>query len=170
MHARKILARLLLTLSMCFAIPAWAQEETVWIADKNGCKVANPFPQPEETITWSGKCKNGFADGEGVLEWFVKGKSADRFEGMLEQGWAEGRGTLTRAEGSRYSGQWVRSMEEGEGRLDAPDGSSYEGRWKQGKPHGSGRYRTPDGRVISGEWVDGEYQDDETFEQDLNRT
>ena len=110
MHPQKQLTRFLLAVSLCCAVPAWAEGEVVWIADKNGCKVANPFPQPEETITWSGKCKNGFAEGEGVLEWFVKGNSADRYEGMLKQGWAEGKGTLTRAEGSRYNGQWVRSL------------------------------------------------------------
>lgn len=170
MNTWNIFPRLLLGLSMLFATTTWAENDVTWIADKNGCKVANPFPQADETITWTGKCKNGLADGEGVLEWFIKGKSADRYEGSMKLGWAEGKGTLTRTEGGRYTGEWKRSLQDGDGRFDAPDGSSYAGQWKQGKPHGAGRYRTPDGRVITGEWLDGEFQGDEEFEQDLNRT
>ena len=53
---------------------AVAGDEVTWIADSHGCKVANTFPRPGETITWSGKCKEGFADGDGVLQWFLDGK------------------------------------------------------------------------------------------------
>jgi len=53
-------------------------DETEWIADKRGCKVANPFPRAGESITWSGPCKNGFADGQGILQWFFNGKEDDQ--------------------------------------------------------------------------------------------
>ena len=42
-------------------------DETQWITDKRGCKVANIAPQEGESITWSGECKNGVAHGEGTL-------------------------------------------------------------------------------------------------------
>jgi len=45
-----------------------ADDEVAWIADSHGCKVANTFPRPGETITWSGSCSNGYADGDGVLQ------------------------------------------------------------------------------------------------------
>lgn len=135
-------------------------DDVNWIVDKAGCKVANPFPQPGESITWSGKCKDGLADGEGLLQWFVDGKAADTYEGTLQGGWAEGKGTLTRAEGGRYSGDWKRSLQDGDGRYDAPDGSWYEGQWKEGQPHGHGQFRRPDGKLFIGEWVDGVYEGD----------
>lgn len=44
-----------------------------------GCKVWNPNPQPNETFTWTGTCKEGFLSGAGVFEWRVDGKLAERF-------------------------------------------------------------------------------------------
>jgi hypothetical protein len=158
---------LVLNLLLPFAAAAADDADVNWIADSRGCKVANPFPQPGESIKWNGACRSGLADGAGVLEWFVDGKAADRFEGTLKDGWAEGKGTLTR-EGGRYAGEWKRSLQDGNGRYDSADGSWYEGEWKEGQPHGRGQYQTPDGRVISGTWTEGEYDGD--IEYDPNRT
>jgi hypothetical protein len=165
MRNLKWVPSILLLAAMAFAGTATADEDVAWIADKNGCKVANPFPQPGETITWSGKCKKGRADGEGVLQWFVNGKALDRYEGTLQEGWAEGNGTLARSDGSRYTGQWRRSQQEGDGRHEDADGSWYAGQWKAGKPHGRGQYQSSDGRRLEGEWVDGEFQDDDGDEE-----
>lgn len=148
-----------------FAFPAGAGDDVTWIADSRGCRVANTFPRPGETITWSGKCKDGFADGDGVLQWFLDGKQDDRFEGHLAMGWVEGRGVLAKAEGGTYAGDWKHSMQEGMGRYDAPDGSWYQGEWKNGMPNGQGEYRRADGKTFSGEWVDGVYQSGQPGEQ-----
>jgi hypothetical protein len=146
-----------------------ADDDVSWIADNNGCKIANPFPQPGETVTWSGGCKDGLADGEGMMQWFIDGKPLDMYEGTVKEGWAEGKGTLIR-EGGRYSGDWKRSMQDGNGRFDAPDGSWYEGQWKEGQPHGSGQYQTPDGRLITGTWVDGVFEGDMEDDNNPNKT
>lgn len=159
-----------IALMVSFLIPVaglCADGDVIFISDKNGCNVANPFPQPGESITWSGDCKNNVADGEGVLQWFVDGKIADKYEGTLKDGWAEGKGTLTRSEGGRYTGDWKHSLQDGDGRYDAADGSWYEGQWKDGQPHGHGQYQGPDGRSFVGEWVDGVYEGD-TEEDDDN--
>jgi hypothetical protein len=145
---------------------AGSDDDTTWIADRHGCKVANTFPRPGETITWSGKCKDGFADGDGVLQWFLDGKQDDRFEGHLALGWAEGRGSLAKVDGGSYLGEWKHSMQDGTGRYEAPDGSWYQGEWKNGMPNGQGEYRRADGRSFVGEWVDGVYQSGEPEEQD----
>jgi len=142
------------------ASAASSDEDVAWIADKRGCKVANTFPRPGETISWSGPCKNGFADGQGVLQWYLNGREDDRYEGKLEMGWAEGKGALYRAEGGKYEGDWKHSVQDGTGRYDGPDGSWYEGQWKNGKPHGQGQYRRPDGKIFIGQWVDGVYEGD----------
>jgi hypothetical protein len=139
---------------------AASENDESWIADNNGCKVANTFPREGETITWSGECKDGYANGTGILQWFLNGKEDDRFEGNLAMGWAEGRGTLNKADGGKYEGDWKHSIQEGEGRFEMPDGSFYDGQWKNGKPHGQGQYRRPDGKIFIGEWVDGVYVPD----------
>ena len=148
-----------------------ADEDVNWIADQKGCRIANPFPQPGESVNWTGGCKGGLADGSGKMQWYVDGKTTDRFEGELKEGWADGQGTLER-EGGRYTGEWKHSMQDGRGRFDAPDGSWYEGEWKQGKPHGNGQYQTPDGRLITGTWVDGEFEggDEDDGAYDPNKT
>lgn len=167
MHA--ILRTLLLgcTLSLAgISLPAHAADDANWIADKRGCKVANPFPREGETITWSGECKDGFATGQGVLQWFFNGKADDRYEGNLDAGWAEGRGVLNKGDGGKYDGEWKHSMQEGAGRYDAPDGSVYDGQWKNGKPNGAGQYRTPEGRMFMGQWKDGVFEGDEEPDQE----
>ncbi len=168
---RSSIARMALALSLLIPLAGLCADNDVsWIADKAGCKVANPFPQPGESISWNGQCRNGTADGEGVLQWYVDGKAADKYEGTLKEGWAEGKGSLTRAEGGRYEGDWKHSLQDGDGRYDAPDGSIYEGQWRQGQPHGHGQFRTPDGRTVIGEWVDGVFEGDMEPEDDPNRT
>jgi len=133
-------------------------DDTPTIADKNGCKVYNPMPQEQETISWSGSCRNGFADGTGTLDWFIGGQLEERYEGELKMGWADGEGTYVSRRGVRYKGQWKDSLQDGKGIIQNPDGSVYEGEWKKGKPNGWGVYRAPNGEVLEGEWVDGEFK------------
>jgi len=50
---RIVLHRIFLLFVLLFAAfgaLAAGDEDVVWIADSKGCKVANPFPQPGETI------------------------------------------------------------------------------------------------------------------------
>ncbi len=139
------------------ASAGYAQDtETPTIADENGCKVYNPMPQQEETISWSGECRNGFADGSGTLDWFIGGQLEERYEGELNMGWADGEGTYVSRRGVRYKGGWKNSLQNGKGTIQNPDGSVYQGEWKDGKPHGWGMYRAPNGETLEGEWVDGE--------------
>ncbi|MDP2755165.1 MAG: hypothetical protein Q8P40_12360 [Nitrospirota bacterium] len=44
--------------------------EPNWITTDKGCKVWNPFPKPNESVTWSGECVDGKAHGYGVLQWY----------------------------------------------------------------------------------------------------
>ncbi|UCH47283.1 MAG: hypothetical protein JSU95_14490 [Betaproteobacteria bacterium] len=130
--------------------------DTATIADKNGCKVYNPMPQQDESISWSGGCRDGFAHGNGILDWFIGGQLEERYEGELKMGWADGEGTYVSRRGVRYKGGWKNSLQDGKGIIQNPDGSIYDGEWKEGKPHGRGAYRSPNGETVEGEWVDGE--------------
>ncbi len=45
-----------------------------WIMDRNtGCKVRNPYLYPDRQLEWSGKCVNGFAEGNGTISWYKDG-------------------------------------------------------------------------------------------------
>ena len=136
-----------------------ADDRTQWIADANGCKVVNLSPQDGESISWSGGCERGLANGEGTLTWFVNGVRTEVYEGMMVDGYAEGRGRLRSAGGS-YLGEWKRSLQHGRGRYDDADGSWYQGEWSDGQPHGRGQMMTPDGQLLRGYWNKGEFEDE----------
>ena len=38
-----------------------------WITDNHGCKVWDSLPSANESVSWSGPCKDGYADGKGTL-------------------------------------------------------------------------------------------------------
>tara|TARA_S200000501_G_scaffold369660_1_gene409494 strand:+ start:2005 stop:2505 length:501 start_codon:yes stop_codon:yes gene_type:complete len=143
-----------------------SDKSVTWILDEKGCKVANVFPQEDETITWTGKCDNYLANGQGKLTWKIKGKVTNVYEGNMVKGWAEGKGTLTRETGV-YKGEWKQSLQHGKGHYKHYDGSWYDGYWKEGHPHGHGQMLTPDGRLISGTWYDGVYEDEKKATDDL---
>ena len=162
----KLLATLVAVILCARFAPALA-DETPWIADDKGCKIANPFPQPKESIAWTGGCVDGLAEGEGILQWLEDGKVTARYEGQLSKGWANGRGVLTNPNGTVYKGEWKDSRENGEGKLDWPDGSWYEGQWRDGKPNGYGQYRSPEGRLLTGKFVDGQFEPNEKEQEQL---
>lgn len=154
-----MIRNLLVTMIAAFVIaaPAFAQNnQTATVEDQNGCKVYNPLPQENETVKWSGACRNGYIDGKGVLEWHIGGHLEERYEGDMKSGWAEGIGTFVSRQGMRYQGEWKRSQQEGKGVSQGPDGSAYDGEWRAGKPHGWGTFTGSDGESITGEWEDGE--------------
>ena len=134
-----------------------------WITDSKGCKVANVFPQEDESISWTGACEQGLANGEGKLTWLINGIVTDTYEGQLVKGWAEGEGKLTRKDGV-YTGEWKNSLQNGKGRYQHEDGTWYQGGWKDGKPHGHGQMLTPEGKIFSGTWYDGYYEDEQPAE------
>ena len=100
---------------------AWAQTEKQappdWITTTNQpCKVWNPEPQPNESVTWSGACKDGLATGQGILRWTENGKPDVVYEGGYANGKRNGHGVMTTPEGQRVEGVWI------DDKLLAPDG------------------------------------------------
>lgn len=97
--------------AIVFASQAMAQPEKPkpdWITTTNQpCKVWNPEPQADESVTWSGDCKDGFATGKGVLRWTENGKPDVVFDGEYRNGKRNGRGVLTTPDGDHVEGVWV---------------------------------------------------------------
>jgi hypothetical protein len=93
-------------------MPSFAQTDKsappAWIADaKTGCKVWNPAPQQHEAIRWSGGCsKDGYAQGNGTLQWTENGKPGDRYAGAYQAGKRNGHGVVVDAQGNRVEGDW----------------------------------------------------------------
>src|SRR6267143_24691 len=120
--------------SLLLAMHALAQTATPdWVADLgNGCKVWSSYPEPNATISWSGDCKNGLAQGVGVLQWFKDGKAHSRYEGEYRDGKLNGRGVYTWVSGGRYEGELKDNKPNGRGVFTFADGDRYEGSWTNG--------------------------------------
>ncbi len=56
---------------------------------KKGCLVWNADAQEDETITWTGSCKDGYANGQGVLTYTTK-TAIETTHGTLKNGMLEG--------------------------------------------------------------------------------
>lgn len=69
--------------------------DSTWITASSGCKVYNPNPVRNESITWTGECPDGYASGVGTLTWFKNKKAADYYTGMLKRGIPQGKGKYT---------------------------------------------------------------------------
>lgn len=127
-----------------------------WTADaRTGCRVWNSAPEPGESISWSGGCRDDLAQGHGVLQWFMDGKPGSRFEGEYREGLLNGRGVYVFANGSRYDGEYADDLRSGRGVFTHPDGESYDGEWRSGLPNGPGRLKRADGTVVWGDWRNG---------------
>src|ERR1700721_3190158 len=64
-----------------------------WITATNQpCRIWNPEPQPDESVTWSGPCKDGLASGKGILRWTENGKPDAVFDGEYAGGKPNGAG------------------------------------------------------------------------------
>jgi len=54
-------------LSALLSTAALADEQDKFSIGEPDCRVVNSGPRANERITWRGGCKDGFADGSGVL-------------------------------------------------------------------------------------------------------
>ena len=84
---------------------------------------------------------DGYADGKGLLQWYIKNVPNTRYEGALQRGQLSGKGKLTMPDGPTYDGHWLAGKQQGKGVQSMPDGSRYEGEWKNGQPDGRGVFR-----------------------------
>lgn len=131
------------------ALPARAGE---WIADKSGCRVWNPNPQLDESLTWSGSCANGRAEGGGTVQWSKGGTPIETDQGEWREGRQVGKGIQSWSSG-RYEGELADGEPNGLGVLTLQK-LRYEGEFRNGKPNGIGTL-TAGNDTLRGNWKDG---------------
>lgn len=77
-HFRIELLFFVVMLNILLSVHITKAAEPNWITTDKGCKVWNPNPQPNESVTWSGECINGKAHGNGILIWYKNGIESSR--------------------------------------------------------------------------------------------
>jgi len=123
-----------------------------WTADKLGCQIWNPNPQLEESVTWSGSCTNGRAEGPGIVRWLKGDVTIETDEGEWRDGRQVNKGIQTWP-GGRYEGELADGEPNGQGVLTLQK-LRYEGEFRNGKPNGLGTLTAGDESVL-GTWKDG---------------
>jgi len=124
-----------------------------WMSDpKTGCKIWDDTPAPEQSVSWSGECKGGHAEGRGIAQWIIKGKPEDRYDGEMRGGKMVGTGDLSFPNGMRYEGQFKDNNFHGRGKLTYSNGDVYEGEFFDDDRSGTGTFTMKDGRRYVGGW------------------
>ena len=93
---------------------------------ETGCKVL----LPSISGAYSGDCKKGLADGNGIAQ------GNDHYEGHFKKGLPDGKGTYRWANGSFFQGQWAKGRKEGIGKMvyrTSDRDSVVTGYWKNDK-------------------------------------
>ncbi len=137
---------------------AQQSHEPGWIADAKGCRARDAYPEPGESVAWSGTCVNGYAEGDGVMQWYRNGKPSDRYEGGYKMGRMSGHGVFAYSSGSRYEGDWMDDKHDGHGVFVWSTGDRYDGDWKSGERDGHGVEAFKNGDRYEGGWKDGKME------------
>ena len=140
-------------LSAGLMLAASGADAGAWLADaKSGCQVWDPNPQLDETVTWSGGCSKGRADGFGNAQWFKGGVKIETNEGEWRDGRQSGKGAQIWPTG-RFDGDIADGLPNGQGVL-ALQKLRYEGQFRDGRPNGIGTL-TVGNQTVRGTWKDG---------------
>ena len=122
---------------------------------RTGCRMWNPEPEPKDSFSWNGECKDGYLEGFGIAQYFADGNPVGKYEGNFVKGKRSGKGVATWTNGNRYEGDWLDDNMHGKGLMTSTSGASYNGDWVRDKMQGYGVYLWPDGMRYEGNWVDG---------------
>jgi len=126
------------------------------IDSKTGCKIFNESPEFNEIVSWSGDCKDGFAQGVGKLTWSQFGHTTEIYKGEMKNGKLEGLIFEIKVDGSRTYGNFNDNKLNGLGVREYQDKRKYVGMFKNYNFDGEGVFFNSKGeKVHSGNWKNG---------------
>jgi hypothetical protein len=179
--ARAVLAAALLNCGLLTASAADSsntqESNGQWLKD-GACSLFSAGAKPGDTVSWTGACVDGYAEGLGTATFTHDGQSqiftANFAHGVIPDGhvitrwgagWSydgetvsgrfQGPGILTTDASDRFEGQWTGGKLNGFGLLRRANGERYAGDWKDDKPNGSGELFHTDGTKLAGTFADG---------------
>ena len=164
-------------------LPAAADAaEAHWASDPaSGCALFDASLRPGDTVSWSGACQDGRAEGPGTATFsnggvafehftgsFAGGVAADgpvtvnwgdgwSYDGEMAHGRFDGEGILVSASHDRFEGLWSGGKLDGMGSVIHENGERYDGGWKNDLPNGHGILTRADGSKLEGQFQDGKF-------------
>jgi len=158
-----------------YSCHAQSAKDSVWIKSPDGCKVYNPHPVKNETITWSGNCVGGYATGTGTLQWYKNGKQNQQYVGEMKRGSPHGKGRYLFEDGTVHEGTYVNGDLYGAGAIIRKHKSNavsymYSGDLKEDQPSGTGKAieLAENGdtlKICVGEFLEGEIHGEGTMKK-----
>ena len=133
------------------ATPCWKE-----LDNRPECRVWDHFFSPDGTMTWTGACSGGFAQGEGTLTWRDSGQEILESTGRLQDGKQHGQWVERVFNGRVREGPFVEGQRHGDWVFRFADGDVQEGPFVDGKQHGQWVIREANGDVRVERWVNGE--------------
>lgn len=118
-----------------------AMPTSLWAADATGyhkstnnqCAVYNAELKTDQSVVWQGQCRDGYATGKGVAQWYDKdGNAYNHYQGTFEKGKIVGKGIIewdaqVPNETKRYEGEFADGVILGKGVIEFTDGNRFEG-------------------------------------------
>ena len=123
-----------------------------------GCYVWNDYflNDEDESVTWTGGCPGGRAQGEGTLKWVRDGgKKTLEATGNLKEGKKHRKWTDRYDNGSVWEGPYVEGKRHGQWVGRFANGTVREGPYMEGKRNGGWVERWANGQVHEGPYVEG---------------
>ena len=156
-------------------------QEGQWLAvdQRQGCRALDVNFDDGDTVSWTGDCRNGFAEGAGTLTFANDGSVVETITANLRRGivqdghvvvaWSDGSkydgdessghmngtGVFTSAKGDRLQGQWTSDVLGGRVQIAWANGDRYDGDWHDGAANGRGSENWANGDRYDGDWRDG---------------
>lgn len=130
-----IILLLLTTLGVTISTAEAGKARIQALANNPACAIFNKNPQANETVTWTGPCKDGRAHGQGTETWrFMRlgEHKTETYVGEMQNGRRHGRGKVQWAGGKSYNGDWENGARGGEGLYTWPAGNKYKDQFKNG--------------------------------------
>lgn len=112
-------------------------------AGQADCRIVHPAPQPDAKGTWSGACKDGYADGKGLLQWYVLDQAMGGYDGTLVRGRPHGEGEYYYADLRIYKGGFKDGRRSGKGMLSFNGGGTLSATFEDDQPVGTVERRYP---------------------------
>ena len=98
---------LLILLCYVSALRAQDSEGNFLTDQQSGCKVWFKHTFTEDSVSWSGNCREGMAEGVGTIRGFTKGKPTAVYTGVLHNGKPEGEGEFSFGNGRKLKGFFI---------------------------------------------------------------
>jgi hypothetical protein len=107
-------------------------EDGTWLLEPGvGCRMWDWHPDTHDKAAWTGACRSGLKEGQGVVQWTEHGQPIDRFEGTYRNGRREGSGRYLWNESTRFDGLYVGDLPNGFGTV-VVNGTALSGQWRNG--------------------------------------